>query len=69
MKIKDLLLEFGITFCAAFLVTSVVGYVYRLFIHSNQGIDWVTSFKFGLIFAIILPWVHYKDRKKKDNNK
>lgn len=69
MKIKDILVEAVITFCAAFVITSIVGYVYRLFLHSNAGVDWITSLKFGVIFAIVLPWVHYNEKKKKSSGK
>jgi ribose/xylose/arabinose/galactoside ABC-type transport system permease subunit len=63
MSIRQLLIDFSITFAVA-LVVAVVG---SLIFHGAGTIDWETAFRFALIFGItfgiVLPWTRARESK------
>ena len=67
MKLKGLLVDFVITFLATLIVSSLVSLIYNLIFHSNSSIEWETAFRFAIILGIILPWLHYRERKQQGN--
>jgi NhaP-type Na+/H+ or K+/H+ antiporter len=58
MKVKKFLMSFVVTFLVTFVVSAIVTYIW------DGSIEWETAFRFGLIFAIVLPSVELL--KKKD---
>ena len=65
MSVKIFLTGFVAYFCITFLVSIIVSYLYGHFVHEFGSIDWVLSFRNGIIFAIILPLVNMINREKK----
>ena len=65
MKLKKLSLDFAAVFVITLVVTILVTYFWNLIFHSTGAIDWETSFRFAIIFGIILPWIEIlKNRKR-----
>jgi hypothetical protein len=56
MKIKDFVLRFLITFGAA-LIAAVLTTIFWSYFIKEDGlmIDWETSFRMALVFAIVIP--------------
>jgi len=64
MDFKKLLLGFIIIFSITLIVSIAVTYLWSLIFYDVATIDWETSFRFAIIFGIILPIID--ERKKKD---
>lgn len=58
MNIRRWLMEVVTVFTAALVVASVVSVLWNLIVHRTSVIDWETSVRLAIIFAIILPWMH-----------
>ena len=50
---KQFIKEFMIFFVLTFVVAAVVTFVYNIFAHGMSIVDWETSIRFALIFAIV----------------
>jgi hypothetical protein len=61
MNIKKLVVEFVTVFVVALVTTTIVTFLWNIIGHGESTIDWETSFRFALIFGIVLTWV--KSRK------
>lgn len=46
------------------LVSVIVTYLYSLVAHGTGAIDWETSFRLAIIFAIVLPALRETERKE-----
>jgi hypothetical protein len=46
------------------LVSVIVTYLYSLVAHGTGVIDWETSFRLAIIFAIVLPALRETERKE-----
>ena len=46
------------------LVSVIVTYLYSLVVHGTGVIDWETSFRLAIIFAIVLPALREAERKE-----
>jgi hypothetical protein len=57
MNIKRSLVDFTVVFAITLAVTVVVTFLWNLFFHTNAIVDWETSFRFAIIFGIVLPLV------------
>ena len=68
MNIKKLLIGFVTTFAVTLAVTAIVTLLWNVIFHGSVTIDWETSFRFALIFGIVLPWVEQR-RSKRDEPK
>ena len=57
MNIKPLLVDFATVFAASLIVCIVVSVLWNLVVHGAGAVDWETSFRFAIVFGIILPWM------------
>jgi hypothetical protein len=64
MNMRKYAVDFAITFTVVLLVTVIVTFLYSLIVHGSGVIDWETSFRFAIIFGIILPWMHQREKKQ-----
>ena len=65
MDIKKLVVEFVTVFAVALVVTAIVTFLWNIIGHGASTIDWETSFRFAIIFGIILTWVKSRENKEK----
>jgi len=65
MNIKKLVVEFGTVFAVALVTTAVVTFLWNIIGHGASTMDWETSFRFAIIFGIILTWVKSREIKEK----
>jgi hypothetical protein len=54
MRIKKLAVEFGTIFKVALVMVAVVTFLWCFIGHVESAIDWDTSFRFAIIFGILL---------------
>jgi len=54
MNIKKLLIMFVSIFVLTLVVSAITTYLYSLIAHGTGVIDWETSFRFAIIFGIML---------------
>jgi len=57
MNIKRRIVEFFLEFAVTLVTTTIVTLLWNIIRHGETAINWETSFRFALIFAIILIWV------------
>jgi len=69
MNIQKLLIDFVTTFVLVLAVSVIVTFLYSLIVHGAGTVDWETSFRFAIIFGIVLPWIRARESKKKRNSK
>ena len=67
MNIKKLVVEFGTVFAVALVITAIVTLLWNIIGHGESTIDWETSFRFALIFGILLTWVKSREIKEKSS--
>ena len=67
MNIKKLVVEFGTVFAVALVITAIVTLLWNIIGHRESTIDWETSFRFALIFGILLTWVKSREIKEKSS--
>jgi hypothetical protein len=65
MIIKKLVVEFGTVFAVALVTTSIVTFLWNIIGHGESTLDWETSFRFAIIFGIILTWVKSRETTEK----
>ncbi len=65
MDIKKLVVEFVTVFAISLVVTAIVTFLWNIIGHGASTIDWETSFRFAIIFGIILTWVKSREAKEK----
>ena len=65
MNIKKLVVEFVTVFVVTLVTASFVTFLWNLIGHDESAVDWETSFRFAIIFGIILTWVKSRDSKEK----
>jgi hypothetical protein len=65
MNIKKLIVEFVTVFAVVLVITAIVTFLWSLIGHGESIIDWETSFRFAIIFGIILTWVKSREIKEK----
>ncbi len=63
MNIKKYSIEFALTFIVVLVVSIVVTFLYSLIAHGEGVVDWETAFRLAIILAIVLPWVHLRQRR------
>ena len=64
MNIKKYLLEFATVFAVTLVVSVVVTLLWNLILHGTTTIDWETSFRFAILFGIIVPWLETRRNTK-----
>lgn len=65
MNIKKLVVEFVTVFVVALVTTAIVTFLWNAIGHGANTIDWDTSFRFAIIFGIILTWAKSRETKEK----
>ena len=65
MNIKRYLVDFVTVFAVPLIVCVVVTFLWNLIVHGAGAIDWETSFRFAILFGIILPWIETRRGKEK----
>jgi len=65
MNIKKLAVEFVTVFAVALVTVAIVTFLWNLIGHGASAVDWETSFRFAIIFGIILTWVKSREIKEK----
>ncbi len=65
MNIKKLLVDFATVFAVAMIVSVIVTLLWNLIVHGTGTIDWETSFRFAILFGIMMPWMERRRRKGK----
>jgi hypothetical protein len=57
MNFKKLLVDFVTVFAVTLIVSLAVTLLWSIIVHGASTIDWETSFRFAILFGIILPWM------------
>jgi hypothetical protein len=65
MNIKRSLVDFVTVFAVTLIVCAIVTLLWNLIVHGASTIDWETSFRFAILFGIILPWIETRRRWEK----
>ena len=65
MNIKKMVVEFVTVFAVVLVITAIVTFLWNIIGHGQSTIDWETSFRFAIIFGIILTWVKSREIKEK----
>ena len=58
MTIKKLAFEFALVFVVTLVIVTIVTFLWNLIGHGTKIIDWETSFRFAIIFGILLTWAN-----------
>jgi uncharacterized membrane-anchored protein len=64
MSIKRVLIEGLSVFAVTLIVTGIVTFLWNFIGHGSSTIDWETSFRFAILFGIILPWIETRRSKR-----
>ena len=64
MNIEKLVVDFGTVFAVALVTVAIVTFLWNIIGHGASTIDWETSFRFAIIFGIILTWVKSRETKE-----
>jgi H+/Cl- antiporter ClcA len=65
MNSKKLVVEFVTVFAVTLVTTALVTFLWNIVGHGAGTIDWETSFRFAIIFGIILTWAKSRETKEK----
>jgi hypothetical protein len=65
MNIKTLITEYITVFALTLVTIASVTFLWNIIEYGKSTIDWETSFRFAVIFGIILTWK--KSREIKEN--
>ena len=65
MDIKKLVIEFLTVFAVALVTVALVTFLWNFIGHGESTIDWETSFRFAIMFGIILTWTKSRETKEK----
>ena len=64
MNFKKLLVDFVTVFAVSLIVSIIVTLLWNLIVHGASTIDWETSFRFAILFGIILPLIETRRSKR-----
>ena len=65
MNIKKLVIEFVTVFAVVLVTVALVTFLWNLIGYGESTVDWETSFRFAIIFGIILTWAKSREIKEK----
>jgi len=65
MNIKKLIVEFCTVFAVTLVTTALVTVLWNIVGYGESSIDWETSFRFAIVFGIILTWAKSREIKEK----
>jgi hypothetical protein len=57
MNIRKVVVDFVNVFAVTLIVSVIVTLLWNLIVHGASSIDWETSFRFAIVFGIILQWI------------
>ncbi|HET7224579.1 MAG TPA: hypothetical protein VFK69_02605 [Candidatus Eisenbacteria bacterium] len=57
MNVKRLILDVLTVFSLSLVASIGVTFLWNLIVHRTGTVDWETSFRFAILFAIIVPWM------------
>jgi len=60
-----LLIDFATVFAVSVIVCVVVSVLWNLILHGTSTIDWETSFRFAILFGVILSWMETRRSKER----
>jgi hypothetical protein len=63
VNIKKLLVDVLVVFSVSLIVSVLATLLWNLVIHGTGAIDWEASFRFAILFGIILPWMETRRSK------
>jgi hypothetical protein len=63
MNIKRLLVDSVTVFTVTLIVCAIVTLLGNLIVHGASTIEWETSFRFAILFGIIIPWIETRRSK------
>jgi len=61
MNIKKLVVEFVTVFAVVLVTTAIVTFLWNIIGYGANAVDWEASFRFAIIFSIILTWVKSRE--------
>ena len=64
MYIKKLVVECGAVITVALVTTAIVTFLWNIIGHGETSVDWETSFRFAIIFGIVLTWIMSREIKE-----
>jgi hypothetical protein len=64
MNIKTLITEYITVFALTLVTVASVTFLWNIIEYGKSTIDWETSFRFAVIFGIILTWEKSRERKE-----
>ena len=64
MNIKKLVVEFVTVLVVALVAVTLVTFLWNIIGHEESTIDWETSFRFAIMFSIMLTWAKSREIKK-----
>lgn len=62
MNPRQLLVDFVTVFVVTLIVSMIVTLLWNLIVHGVNTVDWETSFRFAILFGIIVPWLETRRR-------
>lgn len=62
--IKKTAIEFATVFAITLVTVVLVTFLWNLIGHGVSAADWETSFRFAVIFGVILTWVKSRETKE-----
>ena len=65
MNIKKLVVEFVTIFAVVLVTVVLVTFLWNIIGHGASAVDWETSFRFAIIFGVILTWAKSRETKEK----
>ncbi len=64
MNIRQYAMDFATMFAVVLVVNLIVTFLYSLLVHGSGVIDWDSAFRFGIMLALILPWMRRREKKQ-----
>ncbi len=64
-----LAVRFASMFTIALVITAIVTFLWSLIRHGEGSVDWETSFRFAVIFGVILTWAKSWETRNQNQQK
>ncbi len=64
MKVKKLVVEFSFVFAVTLLTVVLVSFLWNLIGHAESAVEWETSFRFAIVFGLVLTWAKSRQLKE-----
>ena len=65
MHIKRVLVDSVTVFAVTLVVTAIVTLLWNIIGHRAITVDWETSFRFAILFGIMMPWIATRRSREK----